>query len=155
LLVAVCGILTGVAAELLDGGPTFERQRGINITGMSLLPAICFLGVIILIGFLNRKRIDRFRRNMTNRDVLSVIFAVLGVFSYLAVFEYIAAVFARWSSVADALAALALLSATWLLKGELQDRPTKALRFGVLFSVVFTLLNVATFLGLKALVGSL
>lgn len=153
-LLAVCGIVTYMTADLLRGGPVISTLDGVNITAMSLLPAIGIVGLIVLIGFVWKRRIRRYSDGMTYRRALSPIFVVLGVLSYFAALEQLLSVMATSGTAADSLAVLALISATWLVKGELQERPTRALRFGVVFSVVFALVNYAAFIGLRALLAS-
>ncbi len=144
MLLPLMGLLIYVAALQLGGGPT-----------------VFLAGVIMLVALRHRMRIASLIKEMTYKTAVSTVFVVLGVLSYFFLIARAASalvpVLPMIPRVAgrDVFAIFALLSATWLLKGELQKRPTKALRFGVLFSVVFTLLNVAAFFGVKALLASL
>jgi len=149
---ALCGILIYGAASAL--GPMLMLYPTGRIEAYDhAIPAITLLGMIVIAVFLNRRRIKLLIRDMTYNGALSVIFVVLAVLSYLAVHGLIVTSFVREMHLGDVLATLALIAAAWLVKGELQDKPTKALRFGVLFSIVFTILNIAVFVGLKALLA--
>jgi hypothetical protein len=154
-LLTVSAILTYIGAGLLHGGPLFFVSENLNISALSTLPAVCFAEVIALIGVFNRKHLMRFRRGMTHKVALSAIFVMLGILSYVGVLQQCATAFVRTGTVRDTVVVFALLCGTWLVKGELQAGPTKALRFGVLFSFVFALLTLAAFLGMGTLLGFL
>ncbi len=152
-VLALCSIVTYVAAFLLGGERMILHPDEVRITGMALLPAILVVGGTTLIGLLYRRRLMRFVRDMNYRSALSTILPILGGLAYFAVLAQLVAILGVGGALSNSLATLALLCGTWLVKGELQEAPTKALRFGLLFSVIFLILNLAAFAGLKALLA--
>lgn len=125
------------------------------------LVELTVIGAVVIGGFLTRKRLLRAIRAMSYKTALSTIILIMGALFYLAVLvEMVADPFSPWSLnsywpvVGLCLSILALLLGTWLVKGLLSGGPTKALRFGVVFSVVFGLLNLAIFLALAWLGSS-
>lgn len=123
--------------------------------------ALTVIGPVVIVGFLTRKRLLRAIRAMSYKTALSTIILIMGALFYLAVLvEMVADPFSPWSLnsywpvVGLCLSILALLLGTWLVKGLLSGGPTKALRFGVVFSVVFGLLNLAIFLAMAWLGSS-
>ena len=153
-LLTVCGIVTYVSAKLLTDGIPFLRLHHVHITGRSLMPAITLLGAVAIVGYINRNHVERFRHGMTYRNALSAIILTLGVLSFLGMFQQFVSAFLTRGTVRDSIAVFALLCGTWLVKGELQEGPTKALRFGVLFSIVFTILIFLFFAGLRPLLAA-
>ncbi len=149
----VSSILTHVGAILFGGGLVWLRPGDVSISGGNLIPVIVLWGMVAVVTFLKRKHIGRFLDGMPYSDALSYLFVILGVFSYFGVLQQFFSALVRSARLGDSLVVFALLSGTWLVKRELKGKLTKALRFGVAFSVFFALLNLAAFVGIKALLA--
>lgn len=120
--------------------------------------ALTVIGLVLIGGFLNRKRLWLAIHVMSYRNAFSTMILIMGVLFYLGVAVPIMHLFSsgltiNWLAVGYGLAIFALLLGAWLVKGLLNSGATKALRFGVVFSVVFGLLNLAIFV-LLAWLGS-
>lgn len=111
---------------------------------------------ILIIGFLERKRLRRILGRMTYRTALSIMVAILGLLTYCSTVTILSmgiqAYFVRdfhammlflWAS------ATVCFVGAWVVKGVLKEPPSKALRFGIVFSIVFGLLCCVTLIVVK------
>jgi hypothetical protein len=132
-----------------------------NFLGMSpdsfdvFYPALSIIGASLVIGVLGSRLILTKIREMSHRQALTVIFIVLGVWTYCFVISQILFIVRRstmldWISSAHSLACLSLFLGMCLVKGALNEKPTNTLIFGAVFSIVFAILNHLAWLGLKA-----
>lgn len=155
---AACVVVVYSTARLLGLNLVYLADRYLSIPYGSLFVTMIIIGGAIAVTLIGSKRIRDIARNMDFRTALSTMFVILSTLSYLALFTYLGFFTGiTWREemiIGSMLSIWALFLATWLVKGELNEKPTKALRFGVLFSVIFMALNLATFVGLKALVAS-
>jgi hypothetical protein len=141
-----------LAAYLLTAPATIITRWVIGDLAGNLIPRLRFpvvatiAGVIVIIGFLKRKRFGRILEEMTCRGALSTALVFLGISTYFTPFTPL---LSELRSGEEGLAAMALLLATWVVKGELNERPTKTLRFAALFSIIFTVFTLTAFFGLS------
>ncbi|WP_157212062.1 hypothetical protein [Desulfomonile tiedjei] len=110
---------------------------------------------LTVIGCVSIVPLRRVFRDMTDKRALASIVVVLGVLSYLAVLVQVPIAIQGRGVDRDAFAVLALILATWIVKRALKEPPTKALRFGILFSMVFTILVVGASFGSRYLFVSM
>jgi hypothetical protein len=138
LLVSPVLMATAWVLDALEVEPTFGL----------LFPAATTIAVIIaLIGLLNRNRLKRFRDELTYRTALLSAVGFLGVCAYVTPLLPMLSTYGH----EEGLIAVALLLAAWEIKKELSESPTQALRFGLLFSIIFIVLTLAACCGLNLL----
>jgi len=153
-LLPLIGFITVIAAYMLPGDVARDSSHHVIVLPVGR-PAVTVVGLIVIIGLLNRSRIERVAHEMTYKSALSVMLCVLSALSYLAVPAYLVLILTGILSVGGAIAALALLLGTWLVWRALNEGPTKTLRFGAIFSVVFSILTVGTAVLLGKLIALL
>lgn len=134
---------------------SYRRKPAYYVSGWRPFALLALVGLVVIIRTLYIRRNKGPISGMTYGLGLSTLFVTLGLLSYFAALGQAASVLlAHEVNLGDSLAALALICGMWLLKGEVQDVPTKALRFGAPFSIVFTLLTFGLFIGLRSVLAA-